>query len=431
MKRLFISSVFALSALAGYAQDKAVKAEVYGFVRNYFTYDSRSCVQSNEGLFNMLPNDVNYGANGDDLNAIPSVRFLSMTTRFGINVSGPEIWGAKSSAKIESDFCGASSGTAFNLRIRQAYTKLAWDNSDLLVGQAWHPMSGDLMPEVFSLATGAPFNPFNRSPQVRYNYAPIKGLQFTASAIYQFQYGSVGLDGKTSNTYQRNALVPEVFVGMTAKGKHLTGAVGANVSTIAPRVVADNMLVDEHLTSYSFMASGSLKVDYLSVRAKAVYGQNTSHMMQPTGFGIFEVDGNGVRTYAPMEMGSAWITMMYGKKLRYGFFAGWLKNYGAVGDGFVKNNGYITIDNKTPYYAFVTRNNIDYGKNVGMDQAFRFSPIVTYKVANMQIGLEYEHTAAAYGSYNVFRVDYMTDGTVTNTHWVANNRICMMLKYDF
>ena len=136
MKRLFISSVFALSALAGYAQDKAVKAEVYGFVRNYFTYDSRSCVQSNEGLFNMLPNDVNYGANGDDLNAIPSVRFLSMTTRFGINVSGPEIWGAKSSAKIESDFCGASSGTAFNLRIRQAYTKLAWDNSDLLVGQA-------------------------------------------------------------------------------------------------------------------------------------------------------------------------------------------------------------------------------------------------------------------------------------------------------
>ena len=51
------------------------------------------------------------------------------------------------------------------------------------------------MLEVFSLATGAPFNPFNRSPQVRYNYAPIKGLSFTAAAIYQFQYGSLGLDG--------------------------------------------------------------------------------------------------------------------------------------------------------------------------------------------------------------------------------------------
>ena len=368
--------------MGGYAQDKAVKAELYGFVRNYFTYDSRSCVQSNEGLFNMLPNDINPGLNGEDLNAIPSVRFLSMTTRLGFNVTGPEIFGAKSTAKIESDFCGASSSTAFNLRIRQAYTKLAWEKSDLLVGQTWHPMSGDLMPEVFSLATGAPFNPFNRSPQVRYNYTPIKGLQFTASAIYQFQYGSVGLDGKTSNTYQRNALVPEVFLGMTAKGKHLSGGLGVDVSTIAPRVVANNMLVDERLTSYSAMAFATLKVDYLSVRAKAVYGQNTSHMMQPTGFGIVETFDNGVNYYEPMEMGSTWITMMYGKKLRYGFFAGWLKNYGHDGEKFT---------------SLVVRN------NTGLDEAYRFSPIITYKVQNMQIGLEYEHTAAAYGSISYIR----------------------------
>ena len=403
MKKTLLCCMLALCGMTASAQDKAVKAEIYGFVRNYFTYDSRSCVQSNEGLFNMLPNDVNYASNGDDLNAIPSVRFLSMTTRFGLNVAGPEIWGAKSTAKIESDFCGASSGTAFNLRIRQAYTKLAWEQSDLLVGQAWHPMSGDLMPEVFSLATGAPFNPFNRSPQVRYNYAPVKGLSFTAAALYQYQYGSVGLDGKTSNTYSRNALVPELFVGVTTKGKHLTGMLGANVSTIAPRVTANNMLVDERLTSYSFMASGSLKVDDLSVRAKAVYGQNTSHMQQPTGFGIVETFDNGVNNYENMQLGSAWITMMYGKKLRYGFFAGWMKNYGSAGEDFT---------------SLVVRN------NTGLDQAYRFSPIVTYKVENMQIGLEYEHTAAAYGFYQA-------DGTVANTHWVANNRICVMMKYDF
>lgn len=413
MKKTFIFGLLALCCMGGYAQDKAVKAEIYGFVRNYFTYDSRSCVQSNEGLFNMLPNDVNYGTNGEDLNEIPSVRFLSMTTRFGLNVTGPEIFGAKSSAKFESDFCGASSGTAFNLRIRQAFTKLAWEHSDLLVGQAWHPMSGDLMPEVFSLATGAPFNPFNRSPQVRYNYTPVKGLSFTAAALYQYQYGSVGLDGKTSNTYSRNALVPELFVGMTAKGEHLTGGFGVNASTIAPRVVANNMRVDERLTSYSAMVFGSLKVDYLSVRAKAVYGQNTSHMQQPTGFGIVETFENGVNSYESMQLGSAWITMMYGKKLRYGFFAGWLKNFGSAGEKFT---------------SLVVRN------NTGMDQAYRFSPIVTYKVQNMQIGLEYEHTAAAYGEYFVHENDYprqLTNGTVTNTHWVANNRVCVMVKYDF
>ena len=428
MKRILSAVLLALSVSAGFAQDKAVKTEVYGFIRNYFTYDSRSCVQSNEGLFNMLPNDVKPGAApGEDLYAIPSVRFLSMTTRLGLNVSGPEIWGAKSTAKIESDFCGASSGTAFNLRIRQAYAKLAWEKSDLLVGQAWHPMSGDLMPEVFSLATGAPFNPFNRSPQVRYNYSPIKSLTFTASALYQYQYGSVGLDGKTSNTYSRNALVPELFVGMTAKGKHLTGGWGVNASTIAPRVTANNMLVDERLTSLSGMVFGSLKVDYLTVRAKAMYGQNTSHMQQPTGYGVVSIAADGTQSYAPMQLGSAWVSMMYGKKLRYGFFAGWLKNFGSTGEDF-RN--------------FVVRN------NEGMDQAYRFSPIVTYKVENMTIGLEYEHTATAYGDYNKSKVYtdgpsgmiedgvavnyyYVRDGTVANARWVANNRICMMLKYDF
>ena len=416
MKRVFSAIALMLFVGMGFAQDKAVKAEIYGFIRNYFTYDSRSCVQSNEGLFNMLPNDVKPGATpGEDLNAIPSVRFLSMTTRLGLNVSGPEIWGAKSTAKIESDFCGASSGTAFNLRIRQAYAKLAWEKSDLLVGQTWHPMAGDLMPEVFSLATGAPFNPFNRSPQVRYNYSPIKSLTFTASALYQYQYGSVGLDGKTSNTYSRNALVPELFVGMTAKGKHLAGGFGVNASTITPRVTIDSLKtrVDEHVTSISAMVFGSLKVEDLSIRAKATYGQNTSHMQQPTGYGIVAVD-DGVNIYESMQLGSAWITMMYGKKLRYGFFAGWLKNFGSAGNNFVS----------TP----VVRN------NTGMDQAYRFSPIVTYKVENMTIGIEYEHTAAAYGKYKLNMNEYpklYTDGTVTDTHWVANNRVCVMLKYDF
>ena len=78
---------------------------------------------------------------------------------------------------------------------------------------------------------------------------------------------------------------------MTAKGKHLTGGWGVNASTIAPRVVAgDSVRVNERLVSFSAMIFGSLKVDDLSVRAKAMYGQNTSHMQQPTGYGIVAVD---------------------------------------------------------------------------------------------------------------------------------------------
>ena len=106
--------------------------------------------------------------------------------------------------------------------------------------------------------------------------------------------------------------------------------------------------------------------------------------------------------------------MMYGKKLRYGFFAGWMKNFGSAGEEFVS--------------TVVVRN------NTGMDQAYRFSPIVTYKVQNLTVGLEYEHTAASYGKYKLNMNEYpkhYTDGTITDSHWVANNRVCVMVKYDF
>ena len=104
--------------------------------------------------------------------------------------------------------------------------------------------------------------------------------------------------------------------------------------------------------------------------------------------------------------------MMYGKKLRYGFFAGWMKNFGSADQEYM--------------VAPVVRN------NTGMDQAYRFSPVVTYKEKNMTIGLEYEHTAAAYGDYKRSSgFGLLTNGIIENTHWVANHRVCMMLKYDF
>ena len=42
MKRIFSTIALMLFIGMGFAQDKAVKAEIYGFVRNYFTYDISS-----------------------------------------------------------------------------------------------------------------------------------------------------------------------------------------------------------------------------------------------------------------------------------------------------------------------------------------------------------------------------------------------------
>ena len=166
----------------------------YGFVRNYFTFDSRESISGTGDLYNYQPKDENWnqtpeqaaisGVPREDLNAVSTFRFLSLTTRVGLNIVGYKWRGTEFGGKIEADFyAGLSSktgqthsvsGTA-QFRLRQAYLTLGWDSLkmgkdfariDLLVGQTWHPMAADLC-DAISLNSGAPFGPFSRTPQVK------------------------------------------------------------------------------------------------------------------------------------------------------------------------------------------------------------------------------------------------------------------------
>lgn len=98
------------------------------------------------------------------------------------------------SAKVEADFRG--SGTSYStIRLRHAYLNLDWGRSALLLGQTWHPLFGDVSPQILNLSVGAPFQPFSRAPQIRYRYTH-KGFQLTGAAIWQSQYLSQGIVGK-------------------------------------------------------------------------------------------------------------------------------------------------------------------------------------------------------------------------------------------
>ena len=228
MKKLFLIAALACIALGSQAQSSAldqVKIKLYGFIRNYACYDTRESYTSNSEQFYYMPKDWDKDKYDDDLNEKSNMMLLSITTRLGLNITGPEFLGAKTSAKIEADFAGfGTSNTVF--RIRQAYAKMAWEKHDVLVGQAWHPMMGDMMPDVFTLETGAPFTPFSRSPQVRYNYYRGK-YTLTATALYQYQYTSSGpgykVDdyGKSTSSfdYARDAVVPEIYLQLMYKGK--------------------------------------------------------------------------------------------------------------------------------------------------------------------------------------------------------------------
>ena len=189
----------------------------YGFVRNYFVFDSRESMSGTGDLYNYQPYDEAWnqteaeaaasGLPREDLNAHSTFRFLSLTTRLGLNIVGYKWRNTEFGAKIEADFYAGLStkvshpvtGVA-QFRLRQAYLTLGWDSLkmgkdfarvDLLIGQAWHPMAADLC-DVISLASGAPFGPFNRSPQVKMDARLGKYVTLTGALLWQMQYCSVG-----------------------------------------------------------------------------------------------------------------------------------------------------------------------------------------------------------------------------------------------
>ena len=100
---------------------------IYGFIRNYFTFDSRESASGTGNLFYYLPFDHDYNELGEDLNASPSFRFLSITSRVGLDVLGYRIGRTDISAKVETDFyagLSGSTGTATLLLAGKGKSKL-------------------------------------------------------------------------------------------------------------------------------------------------------------------------------------------------------------------------------------------------------------------------------------------------------------------
>ena len=444
-KTLFLVSLLALFTAGAFAQEKEKPTfKFYGFVRNYACYDTRESLTSNSEQFYYMPKDIKLDAEGNDLNAQDNIMLLSITTRLGLNVNGLNFLRSKTSAKIEADFAGFGTSNTV-LRIRQAYAKMDWEHSKVLVGQAWHPAMGDMMPDVFSLETGAPFTPFSRSPQVRYDY-DTKNVKLTATALYQFQYTSYGPDGASFN-YARNAIVPEMyFQGIIKSGDFMMG-LGVDVLALKPRQqynvtekeygyhmiynadgtpkqneegenVLEKVVINETTKTYKcdedLMVSvtptlfASYKKGNWGIKGRATYAQNAAHMSMISGYAVTEKLDNGEWRYSSINSIGGWVDATYKQPLKTGYltfccFAGYTKNLGCMND--IEGDIYMRGE-----------------KN--MDYMWRVAPSVLYTHNAMQIGIEYNPTTVGYGKPD-------SKYNMSDVHAVTNHRICAMLKYNF
>ena len=238
------------------------------------------------------------------MNSTPNSNFYTLYSRLGVDVAGPKLGTAKTSAKVEIDFRGT--GTSYSvIRLRHAYLNLDWGKSALLLGQTWHPLFGNVSPQILNLSVGAPFQPFSRAPQIRYRYTE-KNFQLTGAAIWQSQYLSQGPAGK-SQEYIKKSCIPEIYIGADYKNGGLLAGVGIEMLSLKPRTEATGennkkFQVDERITTLSYEAHVKYTNKDWFVGAKSVLGSNLTQASGLGGFGVKSVnERTGEQKYTPIR----------------------------------------------------------------------------------------------------------------------------------
>lgn len=378
----------------------------YGFIRNDFYYNSRQNEETLDGIFNFYPKPVVPAVGNADINAVPHAEMLSIATRMGVDIKGGEFHDAKVSAKIEMDFAGSGSNY-FLIRLRQAYVRFDQSNSNLLIGQTWHPLFGDVAPTVVSFNSGSPFQPFNRSPQVRFTYQPVNGLNLTGAAVWQMQTSSNGPAGFTP-AYMKNSVMPNLFAGIQYTGTHFTVGGALDYKQIQPEV-------GYRLSSMSAAAFVQYKDGLMTVKGKTVYGNNLADHIMLGGYSLYYNASDNKFGYTNLTGSSSWVNVVYGKKWQVGVFAGLHQNLGSQIPMLHQNlAGQFTIYGRGFYKE----------QQELLDRLVRIAPFVMHSINDFTFGVEYNLTLADYGTIQ-------SNGKVINPYTLTNQRVIANVIYNF
>jgi hypothetical protein len=387
--------------------------KLYGFVRNDIMYDTRQLISAREGELSLYPKDKSLDANGKDINAAPTFHMLAVTSRLGGTILGPDAFGAKTSGILEAEFFGNFDGGINEFRLRHAWAKLDWPKTQLAFGQYWHPLFvPECFPGVIDFNTGMPFQPFNRSPQVRLTQKLDKAnkMSLILAIISQRDFASVAPSGYAATDPARNSAFPNVHAQLQYKDAAIVAGVGVDFKSLRPRLNSGtpNVVSKEKVNSTSLI--GYLKVTTKPVvfKIEGVLGQNLTDHLMVGGYLGYVASAGAKETYAPTKTNSVWLDIAgTNKKTIPGLFIGYTSNDGAKAGA-----------------------NAAYGRNIGFNgrgikNIFRVSPRMEFVSGKFKFGTEIEYTAAQYGALG-------TDSKVTgNTDKINNTRLLLTTTFSF
>jgi len=399
--------LFTITLLAQEKNENSFSFKLKGFVKTDVMLDSRQTVTARQGHFLLYPSAEDLDINGTDINATPNLNMLTIQTRLTGIITGPEAFGAKSSGVIEGSFFGSVNPDINGFRLRHAYLTLNWENSSLLVGQYWHPMFMiELCPSTLSFNSGVPFQPFSRNPQIKFTQK-ISSVYLSLTAASQLDFASYGPNG-VSSSYLRNSVVPILNFSVKYANPAIILGISTTYMTLTPRLYTldspnagapNTYSTNTSISGISTMVFAKFMVNEFTAKFEGIYGGNVSDLLMLGGYAVKSVNATtGAEDYTSTNTFSVWGDLSYGKVLELGIFAGYTKNLG-------------TEDNNIGTY---------YSRGSNIEDVFRVSPRIKYKMGNVKFGAEVEYTSAAYGTPN-----NDNQGKVENSTSVANLRLLL------
>lgn len=393
------------------AEQNDYNASLYGFVRSDFIFDSRKSLTARENELNLYPLDIVKDVNGKDINAVLQSNFLAITSRFGVKVKGPDVWGSKISGTIEGDFYATLEANIGSLRLRHAFINMEWTKTTLTLGQTWYPtFITEVSPGVVNFNAGILFNPFGWAPQVRVKQSFSKEFSITATAYKEGEFSTANVSS-TLNAASINSPIPTLNAQIQYKGKHAFLGAGVEYKSIQP--LTDNgstpkLVTTETVNSTTIFAYGKYFNDLLTLKAYGISGQNLNNLVMLGGF-----TGNtvgGIQSYDPTKTKSFWLDLSgNGKSVAPGLFFGTTKNDGAS----------VAASTATEIYGRGVS-----GSRV-IDDVWRLSGRIDFKKNKFRVAPELEYTAATYGDADLY------GKATTNKTNVNNFRTMVACVYTF
>ncbi len=388
-----------------------VTIKVSGYIKGEGIYDSRQDYTIRDGQFLYFPLNKQLDVNGKDINSRGDFGEYAIQSRLRIEGFGPDVGCMESRSYIEGDFFGATDETIDAFYLRHAYLELASENFNFLAGQTWHPMYMPIeAPDTISFNTGTPINPFSRNPQFRILYHD-EHLDIVGAALGFLNFVPDGPIGP-SNTYFRNAMMPNLHLQARYKWSEERNFVGAGVDVmrICPRLVSNNNYKEVNpFTALSAVAYARFAHQCMVLYTKFAYAQDATVWNMIGGYAVHTVDPTtDIRTYTPLRTISLWGELIWESDFEPALFIGIAKNLGAKKTIIQSIDGVSTV----------------YGIGTDIKTVFRASPRVRWYLESFVVGAEVEYTQAAYGTLNAY-------GAVENTSPVSNTRFLFATYYIF